>query len=473
MKTNLDHRNLYHFAIFIVGLQMLLSIAHIIVISLGGSSFIYFSGYFVPWFILIVISAVALQLVLIWYYRIKNFRFALLGILVSLVATLAYGLFFYLALTNRFLQNMVAGAYVMVLFVGSIYSLCLFTSGTRHRFWLFWAGISGFLVQCILIALYLWGMNTQNDAIQGGIKMAIPWLSVAGSLTLFFYTLNFKDELNSLDNKDELIPSKLLTATMNLFGVISVIAIFLVLNQGIKSYVWQNGKAERSMKLAQLFEARIYVNGQNDTLRYRLLKPKDYDINKEYPLVVDLHHGAGMGNDNLIQLDAAEPSKLLSTDENRKKYPAFIIVPQCPKNSSFRELPKHQGISDLIYEAMNTVEEEFNIDERRRYVMGLSLGGYGTWHFIGSRPELFAAAIPICGGGDPGMANNMINVPIWAFHGENDNNVPVHLTRNVILAIRVAGGSPKYTEYSSGHDIWNKVYNTPGLLEWLFAQKKE
>ncbi|MCM4150323.1 hypothetical protein DHD05_01865 [Arenibacter sp. N53] len=473
MKTNLDHSNLYQFAIFIIGLNIVLSIVHIVVSSLLGPSFFYFNDHFVPWFILVMISAVALHLVLIWYYHIKNFKFALLAIMISLVATLGYSLFFYLALTNRFLQNMVAGAYVMVLFVGSIYSACLFTSRTKQRLWLYWAGISGFLVQGILIGLYLWAMNTKNITILGGIEMAIPWISLVGSATLIFYSLNFKVELKSLDTKDMPIPSKLLTGTSNGLGVISAIAIFLVLNQGIKGYAWQKGKAARSLKMAELFEARIYVNRQNDTLRYRLLKPKDYNGNKEYPIVVDLHHGGGMGNDNLIQLDAADPSKLLSTDENREKYPTFIIVPQCPMYSSFRALPDHEGISSLIFEAMDTLEEEFNIDEKRRYVMGISLGGYGTWYFIGSRPEKFAAAIPICGGGDSGMANNMINVPIWAFHGKNDKSVPVNLTRDVIKAVRTFGGSPKYTEYSAGHDIWNQVYKTPGLLEWLFAQKKD
>ncbi len=302
--------------------------------------------------------------------------------------------------------------------------------------------------------------------------MALPWISVVGSGSLFFYSLNFKVELKSMETKDIPSPSKLLTVTSNGIGVISAIAIFLVLNQGIKGYAWQKGKTARSMKMAELFEAGIYVNKQNDTLKYRLLKPKDYDGNKEYPLVVNLHHGGGMGSDNLIQLDAADPSKLLSTPENREKYPAFILVPQCPKNSSFRVLPEHQGIAGLIFEAMESLEEEYNIDEKRRYVMGVSLGGYGTWHFIGSRPDLFAAAIPICGGGDADMAGNMVNVPIWAFHGENDKTVPVHLTRDVIKAVRAVGGSPKYTEYSAGHDIWNRVHTTPGLLEWLFAQKK-
>lgn len=473
MKTHLEPRNLYEFAIFIVGFHMVLSIVHIVVSALLGPAFFYFNDYFVPWFILVMLSAVALHLVLIWYYRIKEYSFALLAIMTSLVATLAFSLFFYLALTNRFLQNMVAGAYVMVLFVGAVYSICLLASKTKQRPWLYWAGLSGLLVQCILIGLYLWTMNTGNDTILGNIDLALPWISVVGSGSLFFYSLNFKSELNTLDNKDEPMPSKLLTWTRNGLGTISAIAILLVLNQGIKGYAWQKGKTARSMKMAELFEAGIYVNKQNDTLRYRLLKPKDYDGHTQFPLVVDLHHGGGMGSDNLIQLDAADPSKLLSTPENREKYPAFILVPQCPRNSSFRALPNHQGMAGLILEAMGALEEEYLIDEKRRYIIGISLGGYGTWHFIGSRPDLFAAAIPICGGGDPDLAGNMVNVPIWAFHGENDKAVPVHLARNVIHALRAAGGSPKYTEYSAGHDIWNRVHTTPGLLEWLFAQKKD
>lgn len=473
MKINIDNRNKYHFAIFIVGLHIVLNIVHIVVSALLGATFFYFSDYFIPWFVFIILISALLYGVLIWYYRLKKYKIVLVASIVSLVAVLAYGLFFYLALTNWYLQNMVAGAYVMVLCLGTIYSVSLFTSRTKHRPWLFWAGISGFLVQGILIGLYLWTMNSANDAIGIRIEKLIPWFSVVGSLTLIFYTLNFKDELKSLENKANFMPSILLTGISNGLGIVSMFAIFLILNHGIKGYAWKKGKATRSMKMAEIFEARIYVNNQNDTLKYRLLTPKDYDSNKEYPIVVDLHHGGGMGNDNLIQLDAADPSKLLSTDENREKYPAFIMVPQCPLNSSFRELPNHKGVSFLIFEAMDTLEEEYNIDEKRRYVMGISLGGYGTWHFIGTQPDKFAAAMPICGGGDPSMASNMINVPIWAFHGEDDRNVPVHLTRNVIEAVRAAGGSPKYTEYLAGHDIWNRVYNTPGLLEWLFAQKKD
>jgi hypothetical protein len=355
MKINLDNRNKYHFAIFMVGLYIVLNIVHIIVSSLLGVSFFYFSDYFVPWFILIMLSSAALHGILIWYYRLKKYKIAFFATVVSFVAILGYGLFFYMALTNRYLQNMVTGAYVLVLCVGAIYSVSLFTSRTKHRPWLFWAGISGVLIQGILIGLYLWAMNSANETIGIKIEKAIPWLSVAGSLTLIFYRLNFKNELNSLEKKTDPMPSKLLTGISNGLGIVSMFAIFLILNHGIKGYAWKKGKATRSMKMAEIFEARIYVNDQNDTLKYRLLKPKDYDSQREYPIVVDLHHGGGMGNDNLIQLDAADPSKLLSTEENREKYPAFIMVPQCPLNSSFRELPNHKGVSFLIFEAMDTL----------------------------------------------------------------------------------------------------------------------
>ena len=85
---------------------------------------------------------------------------------------------------------------------------------------------------------------------------------------------------------------------------------------------------------------------------------------------------------------------------------------------------------------------------------------------------MFAAAIPVCGGGDPKLARNIVDVPVWAFHGEKDRSVPVKLTREMIDAIKNAGGHPRYTEFpDAGHNIWDEVKNTPGLLEWLFAQK--
>ena len=229
---------------------------------------------------------------------------------------------------------------------------------------------------------------------------------------------------------------------------------------------WQEGnKIFGQDVLARHYEARVFVKGKGDTLRYQFMKPLDYDPQKKYPLVLCLHHGGTHGTDNFSQL-GADPAPFLSS--NRDKYPAFYLMPQCPKGFGW------QSIDGPIYEIIKELESEFEIDEKRRYVMGISGGGYGSWYFITAKPEMFAAAIPICGGGDPSLAAKIVNVPVWAFHGEDDNLVPVRFSREMIEGIKKAGGNPKYTEYpGAGHNIWNQVVSTPGLMDWLFEQKRD
>ena len=101
------------------------------------------------------------------------------------------------------------------------------------------------------------------------------------------------------------------------------------------------------------------------------------------------------------------------------------------------------------------------------------MGGIGTWNFIAARPDIFAAAIPLCGGGDVSRASVIAKIPIWAFHGSNDKSVPVTESRMMIAAVQQAGGNPRYTEYPGvGHEVWLKAFQEKGLVEWLFAQHK-
>lgn len=472
MKTSADHRSVYHFAIFMVGLYMVLSLVQFIVDSLAGFRFYLFSEYFVPWYVLTTIISIAVHLILIWYYWNKNYKVVLIAFAFTFVATMAYSLLTYKSITHADLRNFVPGAFVMLLCVGSIYSVSLLISKTKHRRWLFWAGFLGLAMQLIMIALQLWAINAENGAIPLYIGKVMPWILVIHTLTLIFYILNFKEEINSLKNEGSTMPSKFLRGLQNTLGLIALIAILLVLTNAFSHYTWQESKLERSKLLVGDFVARTYVNDQNDTLRYRWLLPKDYNANMKYPLVVNLHNGGGIGSDNLVQMDGTDFAQLLTTDENRDKYPAFIFLPQSPSDSGFGGILDDPGISGLLFEVMESLEQEYNIDKQRRYVVGTSLGGYGSWYLIGAKPEKFAAAIPICGGGDPAMASNMANVHIWAFHGADDKAVPVDLTRDMIKAIKKAGGNPKYTEFSAGHLIWDKVRSTPGILDWLFAQKK-
>ncbi|WP_240543702.1 carboxylesterase family protein [Spirosoma foliorum] len=131
------------------------------------------------------------------------------------------------------------------------------------------------------------------------------------------------------------------------------------------------------------------------------------------------------------------------------------------------------SVASLAIEAILSLDKVYSIDPQRRYVSGVSRGGYGSWHMIGEHPELFAAAIPVCGEGNPDQAQRMKSVSVWAFHGAKDRNVPVSGSRDMVRALKKAGGTPRYTEYpEADHSIWEEVIKTPGLLDWLFAQKQ-
>lgn len=144
------------------------------------------------------------------------------------------------------------------------------------------------------------------------------------------------------------------------------------------------------------------------------------------------------------------------------------------KRASWGGVPHFPAADSLVFESLQALEKEFAIDEKRRYVAEGSGGGHGSWHFIGTRPQMFAAAIPFCGIGNPKLAPNMVDVPVWVFHGSKDRNVPVSGSRQMVEAIKKAGGHPRYTEFADvGHHVWPHIEETPGVLDWLFAQKRD
>jgi predicted peptidase len=228
------------------------------------------------------------------------------------------------------------------------------------------------------------------------------------------------------------------------------------------------------------FEARTFADGDYK-LPYRLLKPKDYDAKKNYPLVIFLHGAGERGDDNEKQL--VHGLNDFASDEIMTKYPAFVIAPQCPSDeawggiSRLAKTPTPEGkltpALDATLKAVAEMQKEFSIDDKRIYLTGLSMGGYGTWDALVKRPELFAAAALICGGGDTSHVSKCKDIPIWAFHGADDRIVPVEQSREMIEALKAAGASPKYTEYPGvGHHSWAQTYSNPDLYAWLFSQRK-
>lgn len=226
------------------------------------------------------------------------------------------------------------------------------------------------------------------------------------------------------------------------------------------------------------FTAGTFTDEHGKTLPYRLFVPKNYDKKRKYPLVLWMHGGAGRGTDNLRQISGGNRvgSSIWTTTENQAKNPAFVLAAQLPRDGRrARDGSLAERVRNLknIVKLIESLKKTYSIDPDRIYVTGQSFGGYGSWWMIANNPGMFAAAIPICGWGNPGKASSMKGVAIWAFHGERDRVIPVGRSREIIKAIEKIGGTPKYTEYEDlGHSIWNRVFANQELVEWLFKQRK-
>jgi predicted peptidase len=237
------------------------------------------------------------------------------------------------------------------------------------------------------------------------------------------------------------------------------------------------------------YQKALYIEGK-DTLRYRILSPLDYKPGKKYPVVVFLHGSGERGRDNEKQL--VHGSKLFADSVNRKKFPAFVIFPQCPAEEGWSRMrmerrtengppqrlyPTDQPMGTpmlLVTRLLDSLVENRIADKKRIYVGGLSMGGMGTFEILWRRPDLFAAAFPICGGGAESQAAVYgRKFPVWVFHGAEDAVVDVNESRRMVAALKAAGAKVRYSEYPGvNHNSWDNAFAEKDLLPWLFRKKK-
>jgi predicted peptidase len=226
-----------------------------------------------------------------------------------------------------------------------------------------------------------------------------------------------------------------------------------------------------------------------DSLLYRIQYPLKNYATKKYPLVIVLHGSGERGNDNQAQLKWG--GDLFANKANREKFPAIVVFPQCPADDSWGRVGARRDADsstrftflsgepigkplDLVMKLIDSLVATGRVDTKRIYIGGLSMGGFGTFEALWRRPKFFAAAFPICGGGDVTKVDGYARkFPIHVFHGAIDPVVGVNYSRNMVAALKEAGAKVQYTEYPGvGHDSWKNAFAEPELLSWLFEQKK-
>jgi hypothetical protein len=449
---------------------------NILQISIGGA--IYYLDSYVPWFIVTTLAALTGSILLLKYFHYRKYWFAFYACIISTLASFCYAFIIYRIIASRTMIGYYSPAFFLTLLSWLVSAVSLVISPARKKKWLKMAGFANGIVVIALLSTYIGGIYSQSVAAKTMLTSIALWAMLIGSLTPILFCIHFLIERREVSSTNEDVPAKnapaiMLGITVMLVLISTLVFGFRIASDSYYSVYWGKRNFERTQQLAKLFEAHTFISNKGDTLLYRLLKPLNYDATKKYPLVVSLPYGGQPGTDKIRQIEGAAAAELLSIDSNRQKYPAFLFIPHCPPGGGWGGIPNYPAVDSLVYEAILSLDQQYGIDVKRRYVTGISRGGYGTWHFIGTRPDLFAAAIPVCGAGDPALVRKMINVHIWAFHGRLDRNVPVSGSRDMIEAFKKTGGNPKYTEFpNKAHNIWYEVTTTPGLLDWLFAQKQ-
>ena len=179
------------------------------------------------------------------------------------------------------------------------------------------------------------------------------------------------------------------------------------------------------------------------------------------------------------------PSRLAAIPQHRENFPAYVIFPQCPKEkywafpgrpSSFTDMNAEKTITPILLAVKELIDKYLEnpaIDASRVYIMGLSMGGMATFDLVSRYPEIFAAAIPICGAADTSRLASAKDVKWRIYHGDADPVVPVEASRAAYRALKEAGIKVEYTEFPGcAHASWTPAFNQPDFMKWLFKQKK-
>lgn len=252
------------------------------------------------------------------------------------------------------------------------------------------------------------------------------------------------------------------------FSILSMVTVFMLLGE------------LRSTAQSAKFGTDRFISVRGDTLPYRLLMP-DANNFRRYPLIIFLHGSGERGNDNEAQLKWGAIN--FTSDENMFRFPAFVLAPQCPSGQNWANLsrngtqlsllPTPSAAMASLFDLIEKLKKNLRIDTTRIYITGLSMGGFGTYDALMRHPEMFAAAVPVCGGGDTSKAPVIAQIPMWIIHGAEDPAVSPAMSYDMVQALTKAGARPGFTMYPEvGHFSWIGAYSDQQVMAWLFRQHK-
>lgn len=198
-------------------------------------------------------------------------------------------------------------------------------------------------------------------------------------------------------------------------------------------------------------------------LKYLEKHPKNFSAEEKHPVILFLH-GAGSRGQDFTELGV---NPFLKLSEKHEEFPFIIFAPLCSENTWF-------DMWELLKQLVYHIEALPYADPERIYLVGNSMGGYGTWQLAMSMPEHFAAIVPICGGGMYWNVGRLINVPVWAFHGGKDDVVFTEESVKMVEGLNKRGGNAKLTIYPENqHDAWTDTYNNPEVFAWLLSHRNK
>jgi predicted peptidase len=221
------------------------------------------------------------------------------------------------------------------------------------------------------------------------------------------------------------------------------------------------------------FLDRVYKGPDGVASKYVVFVPHDYSANRPPPVILFLHGGGEAGTDGRKQTTVGLGPAVRAREQT---FPFVVVFPQAQDcvPATFATWLPGQPDAERALAILAAVEQEFHTDPTRVFLTGISVGGFGTWQMAAADPHRWAAIVPVCGHVPRTKVATLKDVPCWYFVGADDDVTPVQSARDMVAALKEAGGRPRFTEFAGvGHNCWDRAYDTDELYDWLPRQSRE